>query len=191
MRHYVDVPAADFQRAVSKDASPVEEAVQNAPHKNSPVLQRSASSFDTLQNRVMEAGTRTRNGSRNSTRNRRADRCSRPGFQRQNRRSRFLTARGLVKPAGRHNHAGQFVSSSASRPPHRPAEDRQAAIPSADKENPVLSSLSPVLIHPTRPGSVAAVPAPLSSHVPPRPGDPRGQNCQTPHTVPLRAQRSR
>ncbi len=72
MRHYVDVTDADFERAVSGDAQRVEEAAQKAAqqahvmkrsesqptkavNEKTPVLQGSASSCETLQNRGMEA----------------------------------------------------------------------------------------------------------------------------------------
>ena len=68
MRHYVDVTDADFERAIIGDAQPAQKAAQHAhamdrsepqPTKAAqvklPVLQGSASSCETLQNRGMEA----------------------------------------------------------------------------------------------------------------------------------------
>jgi len=72
MRHYVDVTDADFERAILGDAPATQEAAQNAAqhahamdrsepqpakiaHEKTPVLQGSASSCDTLQNRGVEA----------------------------------------------------------------------------------------------------------------------------------------
>ncbi len=66
MRHYVDVTDADFERAVGVEAA--QKAAQHthptehwepqatkAAQEKSPVLQGSASSCDTLQNRAVEA----------------------------------------------------------------------------------------------------------------------------------------
>lgn len=72
MRHYVDVTDADFERAVLGDAPAIQKAAQNAAqhpragerselqptkpaHEKTPVLQGSATSCETMQNRGLEA----------------------------------------------------------------------------------------------------------------------------------------